>query len=82
MKSDSRELFQEPQIILREEPNVRNVEQDHRQPIHAESECIAAPLFGVVSVIATSFVDCFKNGRMHHSATGYFDPLLATLQSF
>ena len=78
----SRELFQKPQVILREEPDVRNFEQNHRQPIHAEPECIAAPLFGIVSVIATRFVDRFKNGRVHHAATGYFDPLLAAFQSF
>src|SRR5215813_13056075 len=81
-KIDSRELPQKPQIILREEPNIGNVEQNHRQPIHAESEGITAPLFGVVSVIATRFVDGFKNSRMHHAATGHFDPLLAAFQSF
>src|SRR6266513_1820430 len=51
-------------------------------PIHAEAECIAAPLFGIVSVIATRFVDRFKNSRMHHAAAGHFDPLLAAFQSF
>src|SRR5215470_2618250 len=81
-KIDSCELPQKSQIILREESNIGNVEQDHGEPIHAKSECITAPLFRIVSVIATRFVDRFKNGRMHHAATSYFDPLLAAFQSF
>src|SRR5262245_14052932 len=79
---NSCELFQKPQIILREEPDVRNLEKNHCQAIHSEPECVAAPLFGIVSIVATRFVDCFKNGRMHHPAAGHFDPLLAAFQNF
>src|SRR6476620_6416951 len=78
----SRELFQKAQVILREEPNIRNFEKNHCQPIHAEPECIATPFFRIVSIIATRFVDRFKNSRMHHAAAGHFDPLLAAFESF
>ena len=66
----SRELFQKAQIVLCKESDIWNVEQNHRQTIHTETECIAAPLFRIVSVIAALFVDRFKNGRMHDAATG------------
>src|SRR4029077_20272438 len=78
----SRELPQKPQVILREEPDIRNFKQNHSQPIHAEAECIATPFFRIVSIIATRFVDRFKNSRMHHAAACHFDPLLAAFQSF
>src|SRR6476469_9410805 len=81
-KPCSRELFQKPQVILRKEPDIGNFKENHRQPIHAEPKCIAAPLFGIVSIIATRFVDRFKNSRMHHAAAGHFDPLLAAFESF
>src|SRR6266571_6422024 len=38
-KPCSCELFQKPQIVLREQTDVRDVEQNHRKPIHAETEC-------------------------------------------
>ena len=81
MTNGSRKLFQN-RSLLREETNIGNFEQNHRQTIHAETECIAAPFFRIVSVIAARFVDRFKNGRMDHAATGHLDPLFAALQSF
>src|SRR4029077_5460885 len=56
------ELFQKPQIVLRKKPDVGNLEQNHREAIHAEAERVAGPLFGIVSFIAPRFVDRFENG--------------------
>ena len=76
------ELPQKPQVVLCKEPDVGNVEQDHRETIHTEAERVAAPLFRIVGFIAARSVDRFEHGRVHHAATGYLNPLLAALESF
>src|ERR1044071_3751372 len=58
------ELPQEPQIVLREETNIRDVEQNHREPVHAETERVAAPFFRVIGLVAARFVDLFENRGM------------------
>jgi hypothetical protein len=79
--SRSCELPQKAQIILREQADVGNVEQDHRQAIHPETEGKTGPFFRVVSVIVARLIDGFQNGGMHHAAAANLDPLFATLQS-
>src|SRR5207253_11505802 len=59
------ELAEKAQIVLRKKPNIRNIEQDHSQPIHAQTERVTCPLFGIVSVIITRLVDRFKNCGMY-----------------
>src|SRR5256885_9835823 len=76
----SRELFKKSEIILRKQTDVRDVEQDHGEPIHAEAERVTAPLFGIVSFIAAGFVDRFEDGGVDYAATAHLDPLLATLE--
>src|SRR5882724_7377383 len=74
------ELSQEAQIILREQADVRNVEQNHRQPVHPKTEGKPGPFFRIVSVVAAGLVNRFENGRMHHSAAADFNPLFAAFQ--
>src|SRR5438045_7523161 len=81
-KSSSCELPQEPQIVLGKQAEVRNVEQDHREPVHAEAERVTAPLVGIVSFIAARFVDLLENGRMNYARAGNFNPLLAAFERF
>src|SRR5947209_11593956 len=76
------ELLQEPQIVLAEVANVRDVEQNHCQPVHAQTEREAAPLFGIVSFIAARFIDLLEHRRMNHARTGDFDPALAAFERF
>src|SRR5438552_1395097 len=79
-KRSSCELSQKAQIVLRKQADVRNVEQNHCQPIHPETESEPGPFFRIVSVVAARLVDSFENGGMHHAATANFDPLFAALQ--
>src|SRR5713226_9773573 len=76
-KRGSCELFQKPQIILHEEADVGNIEQNHREAIHPETECVAAPFLRIVSLVAARFVDRFKDRRMYYARAGDFDPLFA-----
>src|SRR5207247_15608 len=46
-KSLSCELEKEPQIVLREQADVGDIEQDHGKPVHAQTEGEAGPLFGI-----------------------------------
>src|SRR2546430_12571581 len=81
-KLGSYELAKETQIIGGEEREIRDVEQDHGEPIHAETERVAAPLFGIVSFVTARFVDLLENGGMDHARAGNFNPLLATFERF
>src|SRR6266446_4502823 len=74
------ELSQKTQIILRKQANVGNVEQNHRQPVHSETESEPGPFFRIVSFVAARLIDCFENGGMHHAAAANLDPLFAALQ--
>src|SRR6476620_8158556 len=76
---DSCELPEKAQIILRKQADVGNVEQNHRQPVHSETESEPGPFFRIISVIAARLIDCFENGGMHHAAAADFDPLFAAL---
>src|SRR5436190_11178587 len=71
------ELPQEPQIVRGEITKVRNAEQDHREPVHAETEGKAAPLLRIVSLIAAHGIDLLVDGGMHHAAAAHLQPLLA-----
>src|SRR5437870_3652747 len=81
-KECSCELPEEPQIVLHEEAEVRDVEQNHGQPVHAEAEGVTAPLFGIVCFVAARFVDLLENGWMDHARAGNFNPWLAALERF
>src|SRR5947208_6934544 len=70
------------QLVLREQADVGDVEQNHREPVHSETERVAAPLFGIVSFVTTCFIDLLENRRMHDARAGDFDPALATLERF
>src|ERR1700748_2072986 len=72
------ELPQEPQIIRGEITKVGNAEQDHREPIHAETEREPAPFLRIVSVIASGGIDLLVNGWMNHAAAAHLQPFLAT----
>src|SRR6476660_9064618 len=72
-------LPQKTQIILRKQADVGNVEQNHRQSVHSETESEPSPFFRIISVIAARLIDCFENGGMHHAAAADFDPLFAAL---
>src|SRR5207245_5101576 len=65
-------LFQEPQIILVEQPDVVDAIADHGNALDAEPEGPAGPDFRIVS-------DVFKHLRMHHAAAGDLQPFLAHL---
>src|SRR5436190_19364322 len=71
------ELPQEPQIVRGEITNVRNAEQDHREPVHAEAERKAAPLLRIVSVITARGIDLLVNSGIDHAAAAHLQPLLA-----
>ena len=45
------ELSQKTQIVLRKQADVGNVEQNHRQPIHSETESEPGPFFRIVGVV-------------------------------
>ena len=81
-KEASRELSQEPQIVLREETDIRDIEQNHGEPVHAQAESVAAPFLGIVSFIAARFVNCFENSRVNYAAATDLDPFLAFLERF
>src|SRR6267378_1917930 len=74
------ELAQKTQIILRKQADVGNVEQNHRQPVHSETESEPGPFSRIISVVTARLIDCFENGGMHHAAAADFDPLFAALQ--
>ena len=50
---------QKAQIILREQADVGNVEQDHCQPIHPETEGKTGPIFRIISIVPARLVDGF-----------------------
>src|SRR5881275_134088 len=79
-KTGSCELAEKPQIVLHEEADIRNVEQNHREPIHPETECVAAPFLRIVSVVAARLVYRFEDRRMYHARAGNFNPLLPALK--
>src|SRR2546423_4731387 len=74
------ELPQKAQIILRKQADVGNVEQDHRQPIHPETEGKTSPFFRIISIVPARLVDRFENGGMDHAAATDLDPLFPALQ--
>src|SRR6266478_5398171 len=76
----SRELFQKAQIILHEEADIGNIEQNHREPIHSETECVAAPFLRIVSLVAARLIYRFEDRRMYYARTGDFNPLLPSLE--
>ena len=57
------ELFQKTQIVLREKTDVGNVEQNHGQPVHSETESEPGPFFRIVGVVAARIVYLLENGR-------------------
>src|SRR2546427_6294367 len=65
-------LFQKPQIILVEQPDVVDAIADHGDALDAEAEGPAGPHFRIVA-------DVFEHLRMHHAATGNLQPFLAHL---
>ena len=65
---------------MRKQADVGNVEQNHRQPVHSETESEPGPFFRIISVVTARLIDCFENGGMHHAAAADFDPLFAALQ--
>src|SRR5437660_10667016 len=75
----SRELPQKTQIILHKQADVGNVEQNHRQPVHSETESEPGPSSRIICVVAARLIDRFENGGMHHAATTDFDPLFPAL---
>src|ERR1700730_15627505 len=76
------ELFEEPQIVLREETDVGNAEKNHREAIHAETEGVPGPFLRIVSVVAARFVYLLENRGMHHAGATNFNPLLAAFERF
>src|SRR5256714_4728187 len=74
------ELPQKAQIILRKQADVGNVEQDHRQPIHPETEGKTSPFFRIISIVPARLVDRFENGGMDHAAATDLDPLFSAPQ--
>src|SRR3989475_12923980 len=63
-------LFQNPQIIFVEEPEVVDAIADHGDAFDAEAEGPAGPDFGIVA-------DVLEHLRMHHAAAGDLQPFLA-----
>src|SRR5205807_6861453 len=74
------ELPQKTQIILRKQADIGNVEQNHRQPVHSETESEPGPFFRIIRVVTARLIDCFENGGMHPAPAANFDPLFAALQ--
>src|SRR5438034_11823112 len=79
-KKSSCKLPQKPQIVLCKKPDVRDVEQNHGEPIHAQGEREAGPLFRIVSFVAARFVDLFEDRWMHHDAAADLNPSFRALQ--
>src|SRR3989442_3677401 len=65
-------LFQKPQIILVEQPDVVDAITDHGDALDAEAEGPAGPDFRIVT-------DVLEHLRMHHAAAGDLQPFLAHL---
>src|SRR5206468_6371557 len=81
-KTRSCELPQKPHIVLHEKADIGNIEQNHREPIHSETECVAAPFLRIVSLVAARLIYRFEHRRMYHARTGNFNPLLPALKRF
>src|SRR6267378_5631125 len=50
------ELPQKTQIILRKQADIGNVEQNHRQPVHSETESEPGPFFRIISVVTARLI--------------------------
>ncbi len=46
------ELPKEPQIVLGKQPDIGNVEQDHGETIHPQTEGESCPFLRIVGVVA------------------------------
>src|SRR6185295_16162966 len=64
------ELAQEPEIVLVEQPDVRDAIPDHGDAFDPESKRPSRPDLWIPT-------DVFQHLRMHHAASSEFEPFLA-----
>src|ERR1700748_381476 len=57
------ELPQETQVVLREEADIGNIEQNHRQSVHPKTESKSGPFFRIVSAVAAGLGSPLENRR-------------------
>src|SRR5947207_13620356 len=67
MQSLVRELFQEPQIVLEEQPDVVHLISEHRDAFDADTPGKSGKALGVVA-------NRLEHRRVHHSASENFEP--------
>jgi len=52
------------------------------EPIHSETECVAAPFLRIVALSAARLIYRFEDRRMYQARAGNFNPLLPALKRF
>src|SRR2546422_180000 len=70
--SSQLELFQEPQVVLDQHPDVRDGVFTHGDPVDAEAECPA----GILVRVETVSLQDLEHVRMNHPTATQLDPAI------